>query len=191
MQEEADEDAEEGAATKTAEGGFVRGGATYRVGDCFYVPPDTFEQVEDPDAVKPEVPSYVAKSRFHKGGANAGLRAFGVAKLLGLKKTQGQVRKPTGALQCNCAWDVVQLVLPDYMRKSCLNCQCCQHALWEVKHFAQDRAKAHVNSCSAMNSCALAEQHALSAITLHLRMESVQPCATVQLGHLRPSTSHA
>ena len=32
MQEEADEDAEEGAATKTAEGGFVRGGVTYRVG---------------------------------------------------------------------------------------------------------------------------------------------------------------
>ena len=101
MQEEVDEDAEEGAATKTAEGGFVRGGVTYRVGDCFYVPPDTFEQIEDPDAVKPEVPAYVAKSRFHKGGANAGLRAFGVAKLLSLKKTQGQVSKTTGALQCN------------------------------------------------------------------------------------------
>ena len=41
--------------------------------------------------LRPEVPAYVAKSRFHKGGANAGLRAFGVAKLLGLKKTQGQV----------------------------------------------------------------------------------------------------
>ena len=103
MQEEADEDAEEGAATKTAEGGFVRGGVTYRVGDCFYVPPDTFEQIEDPDAVKPEVPAYVAKSRFHKGGANAGLRAFGVAKLLGLKKTQGQVSKPTRALQWSSA----------------------------------------------------------------------------------------
>ena len=101
MQGEADEDAEEGAATKTAEGGFVRGGVTYRVGDCFYVPPDTFKQIEDPDAVKPEVPAYVAKSRFHKGGANAGLRAFGVAKLLGLKKTQGQVSQPIGALQCN------------------------------------------------------------------------------------------
>ena len=61
-----------------------------RVGDCFYVPPDTFDQVEDPDEVKPELPAYLAKSRFHKGGANAGLRAFGVAKLLGLKKTQGQ-----------------------------------------------------------------------------------------------------
>ena len=62
------------------------------MGDCFYVDPDTFDQIEDVDAVKPEVPAYVAKSRFHKGGANAGLRAFGVAKLLGLKKTQGQVR---------------------------------------------------------------------------------------------------
>ena len=69
------------------------------MGDCFYVPPDTFEQIEDLDAVKPEVPAYVAKSRFHKGGANAGLRAFGVAKLLGLKKTQGQVSEPPGALQ--------------------------------------------------------------------------------------------
>ena len=64
---------------------------TCRVGDCFYVDPDTFNQIEEVDAVKPEVPAYVAKSRFHKGGANAGLRAFGVAKLLGLKKTQGQV----------------------------------------------------------------------------------------------------
>ena len=99
MQEEADKNAEESAAIKTAEGGFTRGGVTYRTGDCFYVPPDTFEQIEDLDAVKPEVPAYVAKSRFHKGGANAGLRAFGVAKLLGLKKTQGQVSKPTGALQ--------------------------------------------------------------------------------------------
>lgn len=61
-----------------------------RVGDCFYVPPDTFDQVENPDEVKPELPAYLAKSRFHKGGANAGLRAFGIAKLLGLKKTQGQ-----------------------------------------------------------------------------------------------------
>ena len=101
MQEEVDEDAEEGAATKSAEGGFVKGGVTYRVGDCFYVPPDTFEQIEDPDAVKPEVPAYVAKSRFHKGGANAGLRAFGVAKLLGLKKTQGLVSQPVGVLQCH------------------------------------------------------------------------------------------
>ena len=100
VQEVADEDAEEGPATKTAEGGFVRGGVTYKVGDCFYVPPDTFEQIEDPDAVKPEVPAYVAKSRFHKGGANAGLRAFGVAKLLSLKKAQGQVRRPSGAPQC-------------------------------------------------------------------------------------------
>ena len=123
MQEEADEDAEEGAATKNAQGGFVKGGVTYRVGDCFYVPPDTFEQIEDPDAVKPEVPAYVAKSRFHKGGANAGLRAFGVAKLLGLKKTQGQVREPMGALQrCSslgcrpnrgtCAHGQAQHVLP-------------------------------------------------------------------------------
>ena len=53
--------------------------------------------------MKPEVPAYVAKSRFHKGGANAGLRAFGVAKLLGLKKTQGQVSKLTRALQWSSA----------------------------------------------------------------------------------------
>ena len=60
------------------------------MGDCFYVSPDIFDQIEDPDALKPEVPAYLAKSRFHKGGANAGLRAFGVAKLLALHKTQGQ-----------------------------------------------------------------------------------------------------
>ena len=123
MQEEADEDAGEGAATKTAEGGFVRGGVTYRVGDCFYVPPDTFEQIEDPDAVKPEVPAYVAKSRFHKGGANAGLRAFGVAKLLGLKKTQGQVSKRIGALQCNISLDAVQLTAPARIAKRHTRCR--------------------------------------------------------------------
>ena len=61
-----------------------------RVGDCFYVSPEVFDEVKDPDARKPEVPAYLAKSRFHKGGSNAGLRAFGVAKLLGLQKTQGQ-----------------------------------------------------------------------------------------------------
>ncbi len=61
-----------------------------RVGDCFYVSPDTFDQIEDPDALKPEVPAYLAKSRFHKGGANAGLRAFGVAKLLAVQKADGQ-----------------------------------------------------------------------------------------------------
>lgn len=60
------------------------------MGDCFYVSPDTFDEIEDRDALKPEVPAYLAKSRFHKGGANAGLRAFGVAKLLALQKTQGQ-----------------------------------------------------------------------------------------------------
>ena len=62
------------------------------MGDCFFVDPDTFDQIEEVDAVKPEVPAYVAKSRFHKGGANWGLRALEVAKLLSLQKTQGQVR---------------------------------------------------------------------------------------------------
>lgn len=51
-----------------------------------------FDQIEDPNALKPEMPAYLAKSRFHKGGANAGLRAFGVAKLLALQKTDGQAR---------------------------------------------------------------------------------------------------
>ena len=62
------------------------------MGDCFYVPPDTFDQIEDPNALKPEMPAYLARSRFHKGGANAGLRAFGVAKLLAIQETDGQAR---------------------------------------------------------------------------------------------------
>ena len=146
VQEEADEDAEEGAATKTAEGGFIRGGVTYRVGDCFYVPPDNFEQIEDPDAVKPEVPAYVAKSRFHKGGANAGLRAFGVAKLLGLKKTQGQVSKPV----CTCS------------------AYAGVHALSEANSLTLIWTWAQTNCRPAM-CCISTKQHALSAITSHVR----------------------
>jgi hypothetical protein len=37
-----------------------------------------------------EVPAYAAKGRFHKGGANRGLRAFGVAKIIALAQTGGK-----------------------------------------------------------------------------------------------------
>ncbi|CAL5224063.1 g6688 [Coccomyxa viridis] len=90
IQKEAEESNAGVTGKKAGNGGFIKDALAYRVGDCFYVSPDTFDQIEDPDALKPEVPAYLAKSRFHKGGANAGLRAFGVAKLLAVQKADGQ-----------------------------------------------------------------------------------------------------
>ena len=37
-----------------------------------------------------QVPAYAAKGRFHKGGANRGLRAFGIAKIISLVQGGGK-----------------------------------------------------------------------------------------------------
>lgn len=42
-------------------------------------------QVEDADGEAVAVPAYAAKSRYHKGGSNMGLRAWGICRLLSLK----------------------------------------------------------------------------------------------------------
>ncbi|KAL0027901.1 hypothetical protein WJX79_001540 [Trebouxia sp. C0005] len=66
---------------------------SYQVGDQVYVHPETFDQLEQ--AAQAEVPDYAAKSRFHKGGTNAGLRAWGVGEIVSFgtagRAKQGQV----------------------------------------------------------------------------------------------------
>ena len=42
-------------------------------------------QVEDADGEAVAVPAYAAKSRYHKGGSNVGLRAWGICRLLSVK----------------------------------------------------------------------------------------------------------
>ena len=44
-----------------------------------------FLQVEDADGEAAAVPAYAAKSRYHKGGSNVGLRAWGICRLTSVK----------------------------------------------------------------------------------------------------------
>ncbi|DBB09374.1 TPA: hypothetical protein ACH3X3_007949 [Trebouxia sp. C0006] len=71
----------------------IKDGVSYQVGDQVYVHPETFDQLEQ--AAQAEVPDYAAKGRFHKGGTNAGLRAWGVGEIVNFgaagRAKQGQV----------------------------------------------------------------------------------------------------
>ena len=86
-------DEEDAEATFTADGKLVKNGVTYGPGDCIFVHPHTFDALEDNSEDTPEVPAYAAKGRFHKGGANAGLRAFGIARIVGLAQAAGKKAK--------------------------------------------------------------------------------------------------
>lgn len=98
-------DEEDAEATVTADGKVAKGGVTYGPGDCIFVHSHTFDALEDESEDTPKVPAYAAKGRFHKGGANAGLRAFGIARIVGLarpagKKAKNSVRLDTFPAQC-------------------------------------------------------------------------------------------
>ncbi|KAK9918243.1 hypothetical protein WJX75_002529 [Coccomyxa subellipsoidea] len=95
--EEPDEDEEEAEATLATDGKVAKGGVTYGPGDCIFVHPQTFDALEDDAADAPEVPAYAAKGRFHKGGANVGLRAFGIARIVGLAQPAGKKAKSAEA----------------------------------------------------------------------------------------------
>ena len=60
----------------------VKDGVTYKPGDFLFLSPGTLDALEDAAAAALPVAEYAAKGRFHKGGANAGLRAYGIAQLL-------------------------------------------------------------------------------------------------------------
>ncbi|BDA51554.1 DNA (cytosine-5)-methyltransferase 1B [Coccomyxa sp. Obi] len=91
--EEPDVDEDSAVATVTDDGKVAVGGTTYGPGDCIFVHPHTFNALEDESEDTPEVPAYAAKGRFHKGGANAGLRAFGIACIVGLARPAGKKAK--------------------------------------------------------------------------------------------------
>ena len=94
MHQEPEEDVEDAEAAVTADGKVAKGGVTYGPGDCIFVHPHTFDALEDDAADAPEVPAYAAKGRFHKGGANVGLRAFGIARVVGLAAPAGKKARP-------------------------------------------------------------------------------------------------
>ena len=79
-QEEEEEDA---GIAFTADGqGLVKEGITYAKGDFVFLTPGTLDELEDAASEANPVAEYAAKGRFHKGGANAGLRPYGIAQLL-------------------------------------------------------------------------------------------------------------
>lgn len=86
---------EDAEAAVTADGKVAKGGVTYGPGDCIFVHPHTFDALEDDAADAPEVPAYAAKGRFHKGGANVGLRAFGIARVVGFAAPAGKKARPS------------------------------------------------------------------------------------------------
>lgn len=64
--QEPDQDGDDDAVTAADEpGGFVRGGVTYRPGDCVYVTPDTFECLEDDEEPKAEVRRFPSINSGH------------------------------------------------------------------------------------------------------------------------------
>ncbi|KAL3133378.1 hypothetical protein ABBQ38_007248 [Trebouxia sp. C0009 RCD-2024] len=84
--------AEEQGVSLSADGqSLIKDGVRYKVGDQVYVHPDTFDQLEQ--AAQAEVPDYAAKGRFHKGGTNAGLRAWGIGEIVSLGATSNSKTK--------------------------------------------------------------------------------------------------
>ena len=59
-------------------------GTKYRAGDFVFLRPGIFDEVQDTGSGAPQVADYASKGRFHKGGANFGLRPYGIAQLLDL-----------------------------------------------------------------------------------------------------------
>lgn len=83
-----------------------------RQGDCIYLAPTTFDQAAavTNDASAAQVPEYAAKGRYHKGGGNAGLRAWCIARISQLhgaaasgkpnKQVQSFIPEPVHILFC-------------------------------------------------------------------------------------------
>lgn len=68
--------------TLTEDGdGLIKDGVEYRKGDFLFLRPGTFDRLADADGKVLPVAEYAARGRFHKGGANAGLRPYGIAQL--------------------------------------------------------------------------------------------------------------
>lgn len=85
------EEPEEGLQVDAEAGTFKLDGVTVCPGDTVFVLPDTFDQcaaaVED---TRNAVPDFAAKSRHVKGGANHGLRAYGIGEVVALGTPAGK-----------------------------------------------------------------------------------------------------
>ena len=79
---------------------------TCRRGDCIYLAPTTFDQAATvaQDASAAQVPDYAAKGRYHKGGGNAGLRAWCIARMSQLtsSKANGKQAKQVNRFISRC-----------------------------------------------------------------------------------------
>ena len=73
----------EGISTPS-DGLLVKDGHKHRVGDFVFLRPGIFDELKDAGGVVVQVAEYASKGRFHKGGANCGLRPYGIAQLTGL-----------------------------------------------------------------------------------------------------------
>ncbi|KAK9839548.1 hypothetical protein WJX84_003539, partial [Apatococcus fuscideae] len=92
LQVEDDEEEEPSRIRISPEGNSLMiGDQECRQGDCIYMAPTTFDQAagiaQDTSAV--QVPEYAAKGRYHKGGGNAGLRAWCIARISQLTAAKG------------------------------------------------------------------------------------------------------
>lgn len=70
--------------------GFMKEGVEYSIGDHIYVHPETFECARAAEQEEQEaqmVPEYAARGGRHKGSTR-GLKAFAVAKVVGVKASE-------------------------------------------------------------------------------------------------------
>ena len=80
-------------------------GVVYHTGDFVFLRPGVFDELQDANGASGQVADYASKGRFHKGGANAGLRPYGIAQLIGLnafscKKKASKVKHLVPSSRC-------------------------------------------------------------------------------------------
>lgn len=69
-----------------------KSGTKYNLGDFVFLRPGVLDHVDG--ANKTNQPAeYASKGRFHKGGANSGLRAYGIAKITSIPGKSGGQKK--------------------------------------------------------------------------------------------------
>lgn len=76
-------------------------GVEYRAGEFVFLRPGVLDQLEGAGGAAVELPEYLAKGRHHKGGANAGLRPYGIAQLVHLGATEGKKAKKASLSACS------------------------------------------------------------------------------------------
>uniref|UniRef100_A0A383WE52 Cytosine-specific methyltransferase n=1 Tax=Tetradesmus obliquus TaxID=3088 RepID=A0A383WE52_TETOB len=118
--------------------GFIKDGVEYKVGDFLYVHTDTFDveasseeeegsDEEDEDKENKAVPAYVKKGRFHKGSC-AGLRAWGMARLVEVKEAGSSSRGKDKAAALPAKLRLQRFFRPEDVGKE----QAYQAGFWDV-----------------------------------------------------------